>query len=379
MRAPSLAFAAVLCVAGAVPARAALFGADGLDPAFCKTAASRQTVLYVDDMMMIEGRTDWATKLSTKLRATLAPGERVTVVRLSPAAGRSAEIWSGCWPAYTAAERARIESQSFLFSRSPLAVLDDQQKFFMRDLSAALGAIYLAGKRPPGAVRIDAASPPDKEILRALASDEGRFAQSQTTIRAIVYSDMAESSDLGSIFKPAPAQPANYGKTLGTYLRRSVFYAYGLGEDVAGAPGALGSARTFWTQALRSMNASVGGLGADLNMANAVPVAASAYAVTLTHDGQELDGRLALMTDADGNLVDSWIGVSRLSIAALSGSLHCSPEAGCRLNAATNAGVATNSPSEMLTLAGPEAGPWTGRLGVKGALTYPVRATKAEN
>ena len=127
------------------------------------------------------------------------------------------------------------------------------------------------------------------------------------------------------------------------------------------------------------MNASVGGLGADLNMANAVPVAASAYAVTLTHDGQELDGRLALMTDADGNLVDSWIGVSRLSIAALSGSLHCGPEAGCRLNAATNAGVATNSPSEMLTLAGPEAGPWTGRLGVKGALTYPVRATKAEN
>lgn len=371
--------ALALMLAAATPAPAALFGEEGLDPAFCKTATARQTVLYVDDMMMTEGRTDWATKLSTKLRATLAPGERVTVVRLSPATGRSAEIWSGCWPAYTAAERQRIAGQSYLFSRSPLASLDDQQKYFMRDLSGALGAIYTAAKRPANAGRIDAANPPEKEILRALASDEGRFAQSQMTLRAIVYSDMAESSDLGSVFKPLPANPENYGKKLGTYLRRSVFYAYGLGEDVANAPAVLGDARAFWTQALRSMNASVGGLGADLNMANAVPVAASAYAVTLTHDGQELDGRLALMTDADGNLVDSWIGISRLSIAGLSGTLHCAEEGGCRLNASTNGGVATNSPTELLTLSGPGAGPLAGKLGVKGALTYPVRATKAEN
>ncbi len=370
---------AVLLLLAAAPAHAALFGAEGLDPAFCKTPTARQTVLYIDDMMMTEGKTDWATKLSTKLRATLAPGERVTVVRLSPAAGRSAEIWSGCWPAYTASERARIAGQSYLFSRSPLDALEDQQKFFLRDLSGALGAIYTAAKRPPDTVRIDAANPPEKEIIRALASDEGRFAESQTTIRAILYSDMAENSDLGSVFKPLPDPPENYGRKLGTYLRRSVFYAYGVGEDVGNDPGALGDARTFWTQALRSMNASVGGLGADLNMANAVPVNASAYTVTLAHDGQELDGRLALMADADGTLVDSWIGISRLSIAGLSGSFHCDEDGACRLNAATNGGVATSSPTEVLTLAGPQAGPLSGRLGVKGALTYPVRATKAEN
>ena len=228
-------------------------------------------------------------------------------------------------------------------------------------------------------MRIDAASPPEKEIIRALASDEGRFAQSQTTIRAIVYSDMAENSDLGSVFKPLPNPPENYGRKLGTYLRRSVFYAYGLGEDVGNDPGVLGDARNFWSQALRSMNASVGGLGADLNMANAVPVATSAYAVTLTHDGQELDGRLALMADADGALVDSWIGISRLSIAGLSGTFHCAEDGGCRLNATTNSGVATSSPTEVLTLSGPEAGPLSGRLGVKGALTFPVKAVKAED
>ncbi len=373
------ALLAVLLLLAATPARAALFGAEGLDPTFCKTPTARQTVLYIDDMMMTEGKTDWATKLSTKLRATLAPGERVTVVRLSPATGRSAEIWTGCWPAYSAAERARLAGQSFLFSRSPLDALGDQQKYFLRDLSGALGAIYTEAKRPAGAVHIDAANPPEKEIIRALASDEGRFAQSQITIRAIVYSDMAQNSDLGSVFRPPLNPPENYGRKLGTYLRRSVFYAYGLGEDVGHDPGVLGEARTFWTQALRSMNASVGGLGADLNMANAVPVAAYAYAVTLSHDGQELDGRLALMTDADGALVDSWIGISRLSIAGLSGTFHCEEEGGCRLNATTNSGVATSSPTEILTLSGPQAGPLMGRLGVKGALTYPVKAVKAEN
>ena len=74
------------------PASAALFGAEGLDPSFCQRPSLRQTVVYVDDMMMAEGKTDWAMKLATKLKATLAPGERVTVVRLSPGNGRSSEV-----------------------------------------------------------------------------------------------------------------------------------------------------------------------------------------------------------------------------------------------------------------------------------------------
>src|SRR3954470_8546984 len=99
----------------AVPARAALFGAEGLDPAFCNKPTARQTVVYVDDTMMTDGKTEWATKLSTKLKATLAPGERVTVVRLSPASGQSHEVWSGCWPAYSAADRQKIGSESHFF------------------------------------------------------------------------------------------------------------------------------------------------------------------------------------------------------------------------------------------------------------------------
>jgi hypothetical protein len=364
---------------GVRPASAALFGSEGLDPSFCNKPALRQTVVYVDDQMMTDGRTEWATKLSTKLRATLSPGERVTVVRLSPATGQSDEVWNGCWPAYGAAERQRLASNTYVFSQSPLSALEDQQKYFMRDLSGALGAVYLRGKRPASDVVVDGAHPPAKDLLRALASDEGRFSQSQITIRAIVYSDMAENSDLGSVFKPLAAPPENFGKRLGTYLRRSVFYLYGLGEDVTNAPGAVEATRRFWAAALHSMNANVAGMGADLNMPNVIPVSTTAYALTLRRDGEELDGRLSMMVDADGTLVDSWIGVSRLSISGLAGTYRCAPEDGaCRLDATTNTGLATSSTSETLAMTGTERTGLTGQLGVKGALVYPIKATRIE-
>ena len=349
-------------------AHAQLFGKAGLDPAYCDQPSPRQTVVYVDDMMMVDGRTEWALKLADKLRATLAPGERVTVVRLSPASGQSSELWSGCWPGYSDEERARLGQQTYFFSKNPLAQLADQQKFFLQGLGSALTTIYGATKRPAPVAAIPAANAPTKQILRALASDDGRFANSRVTIRAVLYSDLAENSDLGSVFKPLPSAPPDYGQRLGSYLRHSVFYAFGVGADVAGDPGFLESARAFWATALHAMAATVGGLGADLNVPNTLPVRAYNYAVTLDFDGQELDGRLALLTDVEGDLVDSWIGISRLSSAALSGSFRCASreEASCRLDATTLGGLATNSPSETVRLAGPERAALKGQLGVQG-------------
>jgi hypothetical protein len=302
-------------------------------------------------------------------------------VRLSPATGQSSEIWSGCWPEIPARERERIEKERYLFSRSPLASLPEQKKFFMRDLDRALSAVYAASKRPPSAARIDPQQPPQKNVIRALAYDEGRFAQSRVTIRAIVYSDLAENSDLGSVFKPGNADE-NYGKKLGTYLRRSVFYAYGMAEDVSGGATILEPTRRFWSNALRSMNAGVGGLASDLNMPNSVPIGARSYVVALKRDGQELDGRLSLLVDADGNLVDSWLQIVRLSIAGLSGTFRCQGPAEdqtCRVSATTTSGIVTQSSEEEISLAGSEKAGLSGEIGVKGALTYTIKADKVEN
>ncbi len=86
----------------------ALFDNYGLDATYCQQPTVRSTVVYIDDMMMADGQTEWATKLGVKLRATLTPGERVTVVRLSPGSGQSKEYWSGCWPDYPAAKKAAL-------------------------------------------------------------------------------------------------------------------------------------------------------------------------------------------------------------------------------------------------------------------------------
>ncbi len=359
----------------AMPARAALFGPDGLDPAFCRTQSVRQTVVYVDDMMMVEGQVDWARKLAIKLRATLSPGERVTVVRLSPANGQSSEIWSACWPAYTAAQKADIAGRSYLFSRNPEAGIGDQQKFFLGGMGAALTAIYQQARRPADAVRINASDAPHKDIIRALASDEGRFSASRVTVRAIVYSDMAENSDLGSVIHPPGAAPGpdalgnpalgSLGQKLGTWLRRSVFYAYGVGADIDGDPGFGEQARAFWTQALHGMAATLGGMGADLNVPNLLPVSSYDVPVSLVMDNQSLDGRLSLLADQDGALVDSWLGISRLGSTGLDGSFRCEPGGTCRLDATTTSGLATNATSEQVILHGPAQGPLNGELGVR--------------
>jgi hypothetical protein len=348
----------------------ALFDNYGLEASYCQQPTVRSTVVYIDDMMMADGQIEWATKLAAKLRATLTPGERVSVVRLSPANGQSKEYWSGCWPDYPAARKAALANQTYILQQNPVDKIADQKKYFVRDLGAAMTRIYLDSKRLPEATSITAGSPPQKQILRALASDEGRFADSATTIRAIVYSDLAENSDLGSVFQPAPADPPAYGQRLGSYLRHGVFYDYGMGQDVHGDPAFPEQARAFWNAALRSMAATVMGLGADLNVPNTLPLHAYSWPVTLAFDGQALDGRLSLLVGEDGNLVDSWLGISRLGSAAIGGTFKCpaGQDAACRLEAETASGIATSAPSELLTLRG-TAKALAGKLGVRGQNT----------
>lgn len=348
----------------------ALFDNYGLDGSYCQQPTVRSTVVYIDDMMMADGQTEWATKLGTKLRATLTPGERVTVVRLSPGNGQSKEYWSGCWPDYPAAKKAALAKETYILQQNPVDKIADQKKYFVRDFGAALTRIYLEAKRPANEVRVAAANPPQKQILRALASDEGRFADSSLTIRAIIYSDLAENSDLGSVFQPAPADPPAYGQRLGSYLRRGMFYDFGMGEDVRGDPAFLEQARVFWNAALRSMAATVVGLGADLNVPNTLPLRAYSWPVILAFDGQPLDGRLSLLVGEDGNLVDSSLGISRLGSAAVMGTFRCSGNdlTGCRLEAETTAGIATNAPSEVVSLKG-SGKALSGRIGIRGQNT----------
>jgi hypothetical protein len=318
-------------------------------------------------MFMQDGQIDWANKLFDKLKASLVPSERVTVVELSPADGQSREAWSGCWPDYSQEERERLGKSYSFFSKSPLKQLEDQQNFFGSGFGGALSDIYDKHHQPR--LSIDPASPPAKAILGAISTDGARYAQTKVTIRAIVYSDLAENSDLGSVFKPQSQEPLNVGKKLGTYLRSSVFYAFGVDGDIAGGQDVREATRILWTNALGSMSATIGGMGADLTVPNTLPVMARDFTIDLKEKDQPLSGRLSILADSDGGLVDSWIGITRLSSAALTGTMRCEDGGSgvCTINATTSHGILSDSASEVLTLRGTSSKPLTGLIGVKGS------------
>jgi hypothetical protein len=363
-----------------LPTKAQLFSSGGLDQSFCRTRAVRQTVVYIDDMIMVDGRTDWAQKLVGKLKASLSPGERTTVVRLSPADGRSTEIWSGCWPAFTSEQKVEIAKHApYIIQKNPLDGVAEQQGFFARDFVAAVSKIYFESKRPLNEVAYTPNKAPKKEIIRAIASDEGRFSNSQVTLRAVIYSDMVENSDLGSVLQPAPQTPINYAEKLGTHLRKSVFYAFGVGGDVNEGRSVQEAAKLYWTRALQSMSASVGGFGADLNVTNGIPVKSWLYSLTLKEGDQDLDGKASILTDADGNIVDSWLGFSRLDISGLKGTFHCDEDT-CTLDGTTTGHLITSdNDAEAVILRG-KSDQLTGQIGVKGTkIMLPLTATRQNN
>lgn len=345
-------------------------GGNKLDPAFCNAHGFRETVVYIDDSILVTGDTSWAKTIYEKLTATLMPGERTTIVELSPKDGESEEIWSGCWPSYTPEQSAKISKQSHWFSTSPLASIKDQQKFFARDFGIAAEKIEVKGGRAAASVMIDPANPPQKSIIRALAADGARYAHSNGTIRAILYSDLAENSDLGSVFK-SPAPPAeDYGSKLGTYLHRSVFYSFGIASDIKGDGAVQDTIHAFWNDAFRSMAANIGGIGTDLNVPNEVPVSSSQYDVSVKDGGEMLVGHLSLLSDDDGTLVDSWLGITRLRTSAINGTFKCTGDASapsCVLDASTVGGIVTTSPTETVSLSSDSTSVLTGTIGVQGS------------
>lgn len=357
-----------LCLSSTSPVMAAgMFGGSTvLNPKYCRTKNLRQTVVYIDDSSIAQGQTGWVSSLYNKLKGSLVPGEKLTLVQLSPLSGQSEEIWSGCWPNVDEAQMMALSHQTSFFSGSPLSELKEQQGFFFRDFGIAATKVQKKA-RPAADVTIDPASPPQKSVLRALLSDGARYANAHETVRVIMYSDLAENSDLGNAFKVV-ATPIDYGAQLGTYLRHSVIYAFGVARDMHGNGAVQTNIVAFWRNAFESVAANVAALGSDLTIPNSVPVARHEYNITLQDSGQELPGKLSLLTDHDGNLVDSWVGITRLKTSMLNGTLHCAPEGeSCNLDAQTTSGIVTTSHSENLLLKSDTAGAMIGTLGVPGS------------
>ncbi len=302
----------------------------------CAAHAPRQSVVYVDDTDMIKSDTIWILTLAFKLTASMMPGEKLAIVQMSPSQGTSKQIWQGCWPKSSANGGNSID------------VLK-QQIAFSQQVNDSVTKILNATGRTLQDSMIDGQKPPQKQIIKSLVSDIDRYQKtSQPTVRAIIYSDMAENSDLGSAF----SQSTNdvFVNKLGVYFVHGVFYAFGLGKTVYNVQDYNVNAIRFWNNAFKAMSGITESISPDFDIPQVVPQNGSYFDVNLQYEGEQLSGKMALLIDKDGNLIDSWIGISHLTGAGLRGTLLCLKEGTCKLTAKTNGGLVGYGDHENLEM-----------------------------
>lgn len=358
-----------------VRAGASPFGHDDEDySSFSKVKCQRQTIILVDDRLMTEGQTHWGELMINTLFSSLMPSEPVTVIRLKTETGISEQIWSGCFPDYSEAEKTQKSKETSWFSKPWDKVLATQQAAFRQDFGSALGKIYTEGKRAASLVSVDPANPPQTQLLRAIKDATSRFDSSRGPIfRTILYSDMLENSDLGNSLKSGtPSDNLKIVSTVGLNLQQTVLYAYGVGSTFAGGNNKE-STRAFWDGVLDAGMAHVAGFGSDLAVQAGVPIGAVKYEFAIKIDNDTRNGMMRILYDHDGRMIDS-LAVAGASLRSMisDGSYTCSTDGKCKVEGRLPRGLVTENAAhdpaliETLTMSGSRE-ILKGTIGVAGA------------
>lgn len=332
----------------------AIFGTDEFKiEKFCETKSSRQTLIYVDEKNMVKGETQWAKDLLAKLSSNLMPSELVTLIKLATETGETQELWKGCYPDYTATQLAKIKSENGgFFGSDPVKQLKNQQAFFRKQLGDSLGKLLNQSGRNRSEVQIDITQPPKKQIVRALSNDGVRFDSTHGAIRAIIYSDMVENSDLGSSLRPKTESAAN---NLALDFRNAVFYVYGAGSTLSEQGVKTDGIKSYWQSLFNSAEGHLLGFGPNLIITSSVPVSLQVYSVEIIIDKSKDDirgGKMQFFIDHEGHLQDSFITVANNRRSMLQEGLFTCHDSNCRLSARIPISIITAQGSAEIKLTG---------------------------
>lgn len=334
----------------------AIFGADEFKiEKFCQIEpkSPRQTLIYVDEKTLVKGETQWAKDLLAKLSANLMPSEPVTLVKLATETGETQELWKGCYPDYTATEFAKIKHENGgFFGSDPVKQLKNQQAFFRKQLGDALGKLLNQSGRNRSEFQINVTQPPKRQIIRALSNDGARFDSTHGAIRAIIYSDMVENSDLGSSLK---LKAGSVTTNLALDFKNAVFYVYGAGSTLSEQGAITDGIKSYWEAFLNSAEGHLLGFGSNLIIAGSVPVNLQTYAVEIfiNKDKDTRRGKMQFFIDRDGHLQDSFITVANNRQSILQEGAFACQEASCSLSAHAPTSVITAQGSAEIKLTGP--------------------------
>jgi hypothetical protein len=265
----------------------------------CNDHMPRQTVVYLDELDIVKSDTVLSLTLAFKLTSSLMPGERLSIVKLGTSDGTSTQTWTGCWPI---ADKDPVENLKAQVDTS-------------RQISDAVQALLDQTQRTLKDAMVDAQHPPKKQIIKALSSDVNRFRSStEPTVRAIVYSDLGENSNLGSAYNPGEM----YDNKQSVYFTRGVFYFFGIGKYMINATNYSSNAIKFWNNVIAAMSGVVEAITPDFDVPPVIPKIGYYYDVVLHYNnGDDLPGKLFALADQDGKLIDSWIGISHLTDVCL--------------------------------------------------------------
>ncbi len=65
---------------------------------YCRNAAPRQTIIYVDQSSVLPGDKKWAAQIINKVK--LIPHERLTILKMDVQQGSVSELFSSCFPTF---------------------------------------------------------------------------------------------------------------------------------------------------------------------------------------------------------------------------------------------------------------------------------------
>jgi hypothetical protein len=318
----------------------------------CDPKPARETVIYIDQLAVLQSKSLWPLQIPISLQTSLMPGEPVHVEVLSPSNGTSNEIWQGCQPGFNATADSN---------------LDDQQTEFSSTLNNVLGGVYSKDSKPDEQLSINAFSPPHKTIIPPLFKDLKTRLQQAKTVRVILYSDLAENNSNGSVFS------SNKLEHLKGNIVGSVFYVFGLNTTVEHDKHYKDEAINFWQNTISQNGGVVSSISNNFFIPNVIPVKSFIYNVKVSLDNTTTNGKLSLMTDKNGVLVDSWIGINGLTGVVLDGSFFCVANQ-CRLDAQTNAGLVGFDNSEILELSGTKEDSLKGVIKVNAQMSVALTA-----
>lgn len=336
------------------------FGGEGLAIAqFCDTPSPRQTLIYIDEKILVKEQTQWAKDLIAKLSGNLMPSEPVTLVKLAAETGAAQQLWQGCYPEYSSEQRAQIANKhsgiiAGVFTSNPIDALPQQKAIFQNQIGGALGQLLQQSGRDLSAVQVNPSSLPSKQIMLALANDAPRFDPTHGVIRVIIYSDMLENSGLGSSLTSNPATAASAATERALNFKNAVFYIYGAGSTLSPQDVSAGmKMKSYWETFFNSATGHLAGFGPNLNVMSNIPETLKTYDIAITVEPNNIRlGKIQFFINHEGSVQDSFIAVAGKHHSMLEdGSFTCQGDS-CTFSARVPSPVITTQGGAEIKLIG---------------------------